>query len=155
MKVVGSIKKMDQITDLLLTDELLMSMCGFNAYQVKNGSCKRGEKLRKTYVPAFRGALCVDTVAKHIVRISPRKIENFFNRCIQQLAKQGLFPKIGSPYKTMQVRKISYLQGIGTVMRYLQFSGEFVSPICIAGVLWLYFFINFSFSLLIRIRKLL
>ena len=26
MKVIGSIKKMDQITDLLLTDELLMSM---------------------------------------------------------------------------------------------------------------------------------
>jgi len=35
MKVVGAIKKMDQMTDLLLTDELLMSMCGFNAYQVK------------------------------------------------------------------------------------------------------------------------
>ena len=63
--------------------------------------------------------------------------------------------KDGSPYKTMQVRKISYLRGIGTVMRYLQFSGKFVSPICIAGVLWLYFFINFSFLLLIRIRKLL
>ena len=61
----------------------------------------------------------------------------------------------GSPYKAMQVRKISYLRGIGTVIRYFQFSGEFVSPICIAGVLWLYFFINFSFSLLMRIRKLL
>ncbi|WP_051375181.1 response regulator [Desulfosarcina sp. BuS5] len=53
------------------------------------------------------------------------------------------FAFFGSPYKTMQVRKISYLQGIGTVMRYLQFSGEFVSPICIAGVLWLYFFYKF------------
>jgi len=93
MKVIGSIKKMDQMTDLLLTDELLMSMCGFNAYQVKNGSCKRGEKLRKTYVPEFRGALCVDTVASHIVTISLRKIENFFNRVIQNLAKEGLFPK--------------------------------------------------------------
>jgi hypothetical protein len=93
MKVVGSIKKMDQMTDLLLTDELLMSMCGFNAYQVKNGSCKRGEKLRKAFIPEFRGALCVDTVAKHIVTISPRRIENLFNCCIQQLAKQGMFPK--------------------------------------------------------------
>jgi hypothetical protein len=93
MKVIGSIKKMDQMTDLLLTDELLMSMCGFNAYQVKNGSCKRGEKLRKTYVPEFRGALCVDTIAKHIVTVSRRKIENFFNRCIQYLAKQRIFPK--------------------------------------------------------------
>ena len=93
MKVVGSIKKMDQMTDLLLTDELLMNMCGFNAYQVKNGSCKRGEKLRKTFIPEFRGALCVDTVANHIVTISPRRIENLFNRCIQQVAKQGMFPK--------------------------------------------------------------
>ena len=93
MKVIGAIKKMDQMTDLLLTDELLMSMCGFNAHQVKNGSCKRGEKLRKTYLPEFRGALCVDTVANHIVTISPRKIENFFNRCIQHLAKEGIFPK--------------------------------------------------------------
>jgi len=93
MKVVGAIKKMDQMTDLLLTDELLMSVCGFNAHQVKNGSCKRGKKLRKTYIPEFRGALCVDTVAKHIVTISSRKIENFFNRCIQHLAKEGIFPK--------------------------------------------------------------
>jgi len=74
-------------------------------------------------------------------------------KCTEEEKKEG--KKIGSPYKTMQVRKISYLRGIGTVMRYLQFSGKFVSPICIAGVLWLYFFINFSFLLLIRIRKLL
>ena len=81
------------MTNLLLTDKLLMSMCDFNAYQVKNGNCNRGEKLRKTYLPEFKGALCVDTVAKHIVSISPGKIETFFNRCIQQLAKQVLFPK--------------------------------------------------------------
>jgi len=31
MKVVGSIKTMEEVSDLLLTDELLMSMCGFNA----------------------------------------------------------------------------------------------------------------------------
>ena len=48
MKVVGSIKIIDEISrDLLLTDELLMSMCGFNAHQVKNGSCDQGTKLRK------------------------------------------------------------------------------------------------------------
>jgi hypothetical protein len=38
--------------------------------------------------------LCVDTLANHIVTIGPRRIENFFNRCIEQLAKQGVFPKI-------------------------------------------------------------
>jgi len=93
MKVVGSIKTMEEISDLLLTDELLMSMCGFNAYQVKNGSCKRGVKLRKTAIPEIRGSLCADTVANHIVTITPRRIEHFFNRCIQLLAKQGIFPK--------------------------------------------------------------
>jgi hypothetical protein len=35
MKVVGSIKSMEELSDLLLTDEVLMSICGFNAYQVK------------------------------------------------------------------------------------------------------------------------
>jgi hypothetical protein len=93
MKVVGSIKSMEELSDLLLTDEVLMSICGFNAYQVKNGSCERGTKLRKTPIPEIRGSLCVDTVANHIVTITPRKIENFFNRCIQQLAKQKIFPK--------------------------------------------------------------
>ena len=94
MKVVGAIKTIDEMKDLLLTDELLMSMCGFNAYQVKNGSCQRGVKLRKTHRPEIRGSLCVDTIANHIVKIGPRRIENFFNRCIEQLAKQGVFPKI-------------------------------------------------------------
>jgi hypothetical protein len=93
MKVVGSIKTIDEISDLLLTDELLMSMCGFNAHQVRNGSCDRGTKLRKTPPPQIRGSLCVDTVANHIATITPRRIENFFNRCIQQLATQGIFPK--------------------------------------------------------------
>ena len=93
MKVVGSIKTMEEVSDLLLTDELLMSMCGFNAYQVKNGSCKRGAKLRKTPIPEIRGSLCVDTVANHVVTITSIRIENFFNKCIQQLAKHNVFPK--------------------------------------------------------------
>jgi hypothetical protein len=31
-------------------------------------------------------------VARHIVTISRRKMENFFNRAIQDLSKEGLFP---------------------------------------------------------------
>jgi len=34
MKVVGFIKIIDEIRDLLLTDELFMSICGFNAHQL-------------------------------------------------------------------------------------------------------------------------
>jgi hypothetical protein len=118
MKVVGSIKTIDEISDLLLTDELLMSMCGFNAHQVKNGSCDRGTKLRKTPIPQIRGSLCVDTVANHIVTITPRRIENFFNRGVQQLAKQGVFPKkINAACDCTLYETTSKFKGCGSVTR--------------------------------------
>jgi len=71
MKVVGSIKTIDEIRDLLLTDELFMSMCGFNAHQVKNGSCDQGTKLRKTPSHEIRGSLCVDTVPTILSPLRP------------------------------------------------------------------------------------
>jgi hypothetical protein len=77
MKVIGSIPKMEPVWELLLTDELLMGLCGFNAYQVKNGSCERGTKLRKRPLPEVRGSICVDTLANQIVKITPRRLENF------------------------------------------------------------------------------
>ena len=118
MKVVGSIKTIDEISDLLLTDELLMNMCGFNAHQVRKGSCDRGTKLRKTPMPETRGSLCVDTVANHIVTITPRRIENFFNRSIQQLAKQGIFPKkIHAACDCTLYETTSKFKGCGSVTR--------------------------------------
>lgn len=118
MKVVGSIKTMDEVSDLLLTDELLMSMCGFNAYQVKNGSCKRGEKLRKSPSPEIRGSLCVDTVAKHVTTIPPKRIERFFNKCIQQLAKQNVFSnKINASCDCTLYETTNKFKGCGAVTR--------------------------------------
>jgi len=118
MKLVGSIKTIDEISDLLLTDELLMSICGFNAHQVKNGSCDRGTKLRKTPIPDIRGSLCVDTVANHIGTITPRRIENLFNRCIQQLAKQSVFPKkINAACDATLYETTSKFKGCGSVTR--------------------------------------
>jgi len=118
MKVIGAIKAMDEISDLLLTDELLMSMCGFNAYQVKNGSCQRGVKLSKNPMPEIRGSLCVDTVANHIVTITPGRIEHLFNRCIQQLAKQGVFPKkIHAACDATLYETTSKFKGCGSVTR--------------------------------------
>jgi len=118
MKVIGSIKTIDEINDLLLTDELLMSMCGFNAHQVRNGSCDRGTKLRKTPPPQIRGSLCVDTVANHVVAITPRRIENFFNRSIQRLAAQGIFPKkIHASCDCTLYETTSKFKGCGSVTR--------------------------------------
>jgi len=116
MKVVGSIKTMDEVSDLLLTDELLMSMCGFNAYQVRHGSCERGVKLRTTPMPEIRGSLCVDTVANHVVAIAPRRIEHFFNRSIKRLAEQGMFPqKIHAACDCTLYETTSKFKGCGSV----------------------------------------
>jgi len=118
MKVIGSIPKMEQTQDLLLTDELLMALCGFNAYEVRNGSCKRGLKLRNTPVPEVRGAICVDTVAKQIVQITPKRIENFFNQCIKQLARVNVFPKfIHAACDATDFETTKQFQGCGAVTR--------------------------------------
>jgi hypothetical protein len=118
MKVIGSIPKMEPVWELLLTDELLMSLCGFNAYQVKNGSCERGTKLRKTPIPEVRGAICVDTLANQITEITPRRIEHFFNRCIEQLAQAHVFPKyIHAACDTALYETTDPFEGYGKVLR--------------------------------------
>ncbi len=118
MRVIGSIPKMEPVWELLLTDELLMGLCGFNAYQVKNGSCDRGTKLRKGLVPGVRGALCVDTLANQIVKISPRRLENFFNHSIQKLAHQRIFPKnIHAACDTTLYETTDQYEGCGSVWR--------------------------------------
>jgi len=118
MKVIGSIPKMEPVWELLLTDELLMGLCGFNAYQVSNGSCERGLKRRKEPVPEVRGAICVDTLGNHIVEITPRRLENFFNRVIQRLAEARVFPKyIHAAGDTTDYETTDRYEGCGCVSR--------------------------------------
>lgn len=118
MRVIGSIPKMEPVWELLLTDELLMGLCGFNAYQVKGGSCERGTKLRKRPMPEVRGAMCVDTLANQIVKITPRRLEHFFNSCIQRLAKGRVFPKyIHGACDTTLYETTDQFEGCGSVVR--------------------------------------
>jgi Transposase DDE domain len=118
MRVIGSIPKMEPVWELLLTDELLMGLCGFNAYQVKNGNCERGTKLRKTPKPEVRGALCVDTLANQIVKITPRRLEHFFNHCIERLAQGRVFPKnIHAACDTTLYETTDQYEGCGSVFR--------------------------------------
>jgi hypothetical protein len=118
MRVIGSIPKMEPVWELLLTDELLMGLCGFNAYQVKNGNCERGTKLRKTPRPEVRGALCVDTLANQIVKITPRRLEHFFNHCIERLAQGRVFPKnIHAACDTTLYETTDQYEGCGSVFR--------------------------------------
>ena len=90
-KVIYGIKHMDSLEELLFSDQSAMRLIGFNAHQVKNGVCRRGESKRKNKKRI--GAIIPETLANNLVKIPIRQVENFFNNCIKSLAKAKTFPK--------------------------------------------------------------
>jgi len=92
MRCVGGVESMLATRDVLLTDEALMGLLGFNAAQVQQGSNDRGLS-RRTKPVEVRGALSFETVADNIVKVGPEKLSAMFNGAIRCLAKQRVFPK--------------------------------------------------------------
>ena len=92
MKCVGGVESMLATHDVLLTDEALMSMVGFNAVQVREGATARGLS-RRTKPVEVRGAISFETVADNIERIGAAKLVALFNGAIRCLAAQKVFAK--------------------------------------------------------------
>jgi hypothetical protein len=92
MRCVGGVQSMLATHDLLLTDEGLMGLLGFNAAQVQKGSTARGLSQRSGPVE-IRGALSYETVADAIVQIGPERLATMFNGAIRCLARQRVFAK--------------------------------------------------------------
>ena len=92
MRCVGGVQSMLATHELLLTDEALMSLLGFNAAQVAHGSTERGLG-RRTSPVEIRGPFSYETVADNIVKLGTKKLETMFNGVIRCLAAQGIFPK--------------------------------------------------------------
>jgi len=92
MRCVGGVQSALAMQDVLLTDEALMAVVGFNAAQVQKGSNDRGRNRRRKSVEV-RGALCYETIVDNIVKVGPEKLEAMFNGAIRCLAKEGVFPK--------------------------------------------------------------
>ena len=92
MRCVGGLQSALAMQEVLLTDEALMSLVGFNAVQVQQGSNERGLS-RRTSPCAIRGAMSYETIADNIVKVGPDKLAALFNGVIRCLAKQGMFPK--------------------------------------------------------------
>lgn len=92
MRCVGGVQSMLATHDLLMTDEALMSLVGFNAHQVRHGATRRGVSERTEPVE-IRGAFSYETVADNLVKITPAKLMALFNGVIRALAAQGVFPK--------------------------------------------------------------
>lgn len=92
MRCVGGVQSQLATHDVLLTDEALMSLVGFNAMQVQQGSTQRGLD-RRTEPIEIRGPFSYETVADNIVRIGPEQLQKLFNGAIRCLAGQGMLPK--------------------------------------------------------------
>lgn len=92
MRCVGGLQSMLATRDVLLTDEALMGVLGFNAAQVRDGSNERGLS-RRTKPVEIRGAFSYETVADNIVVAGKDKLVAMFNGVVRCLAKQGMFPK--------------------------------------------------------------
>ena len=92
MRCVGGVQSMLATREVLLTDEALMALLGFNAAQVWQGSNDRGSS-RRTNPVEIRGAFSFETVADNIVKIGLERLAAMFNGAIRCLAQQGMFPK--------------------------------------------------------------
>ena len=92
MRCVGGMQSMLATRDVLLTDEALMGVLGFNAAQVRDGSNDRGLD-RRTKPVEIRGAFSYETVADNLVTVDKEKLAAMFNGVVRCLAKQGMFPK--------------------------------------------------------------
>lgn len=67
-----------------------MRLVGFNAHQVENGVCRRGEHRRKK---SKQGPICDDVLANNIVKIPLALMVQVFNGVVRLLARSGVFPK--------------------------------------------------------------
>lgn len=92
MRCVGGVQSMLATREVLLTDEALMGVLGFNAAQVRDGSNERGLN-RRTKPVEIRGAFSYETVADNIVAVGKDKLAAMFNGVVRCLAKQGRFAK--------------------------------------------------------------
>lgn len=90
-KVILGIKSQNSLPELLFSNTAAMELVGFNAYQVKNGICKRGDALRKN--KEKQGPICPPTLSNNIVKIPKEEIEKLLNKAISKIASTGLLPK--------------------------------------------------------------
>ena len=89
VKIVYGVCYLEPVADVLCKNEALMKLVGFNAYQIKNGSCRRGKKRIKNGEPS--APICVDTLGDNIVKMSSQTLESLFNGSIRALAAVGTF----------------------------------------------------------------
>jgi hypothetical protein len=91
-KLIAGLTSGQAMEDLLLTDMGAMRAVGFNAQQVEEGVCRRGQHRRKIQEPPGR-PIGTDALNTHFSKIPAKDIEALFNAGVRCLAAQGVFPR--------------------------------------------------------------
>ena len=116
LKTLFGIESMHALPALLFSDEALMRLVGFNAYQVRHGVCQRGAAKRQG--PRTTGPICPDALADNIVKLNMRDLEALFNGVIRALAKAGVFAaKVTSIADATDLETTAQYEGCGQVTR--------------------------------------
>lgn len=91
-KLIAGLSSGNATEELLLTDQGAMMAVGFNAHQVKEGMCRRGQDRRKSKEEPGR-PIGVDALNRHFCGIAAKAVEYLFNSAVRRLAAQRVFPK--------------------------------------------------------------
>ena len=123
MKALFGIESMNALPQLLFSNVALMTMIGFNAYQVANGFTRRGDDRRRN--KPKRGPLTPQCLAQNICKLTVEQMESFFNGVVRLIVGMGL----------LQGNLIVALDGskLPTTKKY---EGRGCLPRCIAD--WMY-----------------
>lgn len=116
LKILFGVESMHSLPELLFCNEGAMQLVGFNAEQISNGVCNRGNKKRKH--KEKQGPICDDALSRNIVKIPLNVIEKLFNGVVKLLAKKGIFPKrMSAIIDPTDIRTTEKYEGCGTVTR--------------------------------------
>jgi hypothetical protein len=116
LKTLFGIESMNALPALLFSDEALMRLVGFNAYQVRHGVCQRGAAKRQR--PRTAGPICPETLANNLVQLNLQDLEASFNGTIRVLAKAGIFgAKVTGVIDATDLETTARYEGCGQVTR--------------------------------------
>ena len=87
LKALFGIDSMNALPQLLFSNVALMSLIGFNAYQVANGFTRRGDDRRRN--KSKQGPLTPQCLAQNICKLTVEQMEGFFNGVVRLIVAMG------------------------------------------------------------------
>jgi hypothetical protein len=116
LETLLGIESMNALPALLFSDEALMRLIGFDAYQMRHWVYQRGVAYRQG--PRTREPVCADVLADNIVVLNLRDLDAWFTSVIRALAKAGvLASKVTGIADVSDLETTAHYEGCGQVTR--------------------------------------